>query len=72
MSEKRFCLVQDDSSHWYCIPLELRATFEELGEGLESDDDAAWAEWNELGFDAMRLNMYVSNYSFTDWQEERP
>ena len=74
MSEtKRYCLVVDDSSHWYCIPIELRATFDELDEQLSNDDGDgdAWGHWREYNFDAMRLGMHISNYSFSDWQEDR-
>ena len=72
MSEaKRYCLVVDNSSHWYIIPLALRGLFDELNERLEDEDDEdAWRKWNEQSFDAMRLAMHASNYSFTDWQED--
>lgn len=36
-SNKRFCFAQDDSCHWYLIPLELKEEFENLIE--EENDD---------------------------------
>ena len=61
---KKYCLVQDDSSHWYCIPVETREFF-----------DSWCAEMEEQGvsdlydFEEYRLNMHISSYCFENFQE---
>jgi hypothetical protein len=65
----RFRFVQDDSSHRYAIPAELRDQFDKWVASYEQD-------WNEYvpfdgpDFDQYRLNMRPSNYTFTDLKED--
>lgn len=40
---RQIALVQDDSSHWYCIPVELGDKFDKL---LEEDLDKFEEEFN--------------------------
>lgn len=48
MTGRRFCLVQDNSSHWYLIPTSRRAAWEAHCD-LDEDDEAGWEhpEWAE-------------------------
>lgn len=64
--QKRMCLIQDDSSHWYCIPAELKKRFDLLLPEIEREGYSV--EFDNL-FDGMRLAMHPSNYSFVDLQE---
>ena len=61
LNKVKMCLVQDDSSHWYCIPVNDREAFERWAD--DSDDDTV------LDFDEYRLNMHVSNYCFENFKE---
>lgn len=65
-TQTRMCLVQDDASHWYCIPAKLKSKFNELL--VEIERDGYSVEHDEL-FDDKRLNMHPSNYTFVDLQE---
>lgn len=63
MSERKR-IVPDESGHWYLIPADKNEAWDEF---LNSEDalDGVEPEWAE------RLNMHQSNYSFTDWREDR-
>lgn len=44
-------LVQDESSHWYCIPLDLRQQFHhlsELSDGIEEKNYKAQYDFDKL------------------------
>lgn len=59
----RLRLVQDDSSHWYAIPADKREEFETWAH--------IWSGYEGEDFEQYRLNMYISNYTFTDLLESK-
>jgi hypothetical protein len=61
----RFCFVQDDSCHWYCIPADQRHNFDLWVESFVADAST----YRGPDFEQYRLNMHISNYSFTDPKE---
>lgn len=63
---KRFIFVQDSSSHWYKIPVQMIDEFCELAE-----DDDGWQDEKWLKFENMKLNHHISSYSFTDVKVSR-
>ena len=71
MSENRFCLVQDESCHWYCIPVEKKKLFNQLCIAMDDIEvsEKVYKQWDKAGFDKCRLDMHPSNYSFVDLQE---
>lgn len=58
----KYCLVQDDSSHWYCIPIESKKDFERWAYNDEDED-------LPFDFDEYRLNMNISCYCFENFKE---
>lgn len=58
----KHCLMQDDSSHWYCIPIEYKEKFDNWA---YSEDEEIY----EFDFDQYRLNMHISNYCFENFEE---
>ena len=60
MKPERFCFQNDEDGHWYLIPIRDRELFDRL---LYHDDDETKFE---DAFEDCRLDMHVSNYSFTD------
>lgn len=72
MNNQRFFFDQDDSSHWYMIPAELRdkwrdaneMTYEEFSE----ESYKAQSEFERL-FSEYRLPMHPTNFTFADPQE---
>ena len=61
----RFCLKQDDDSHWYLIPVKDVKKFDKLVEHGEDDD---WNDFNKA-FSEMRCNG-PHTMTFTDPQED--
>lgn len=55
--------MQDDSSHWYAIPADKREEFETWAH--------IWSGYEGEDFEQYRLNMYISNYTFTDLLESK-
>jgi len=68
-SENRYRLVQDDSSHWYCVPADQLEQFNDLLERSINEDYDAEGEFNRL-FTHCRLNMHITNYTFTDLKKD--
>lgn len=67
---ERFCLVQDESSHWHCIPVRFKKAFNEWQEAIENNDVDNFLRLNrEFEFGQYRLNMHLTNYNFTDFKE---
>jgi len=65
----RYRLTRDDSSHWYCIPADQLERFHDLLDKACGEDYEAEGEFNRL-FSHYRLNMHISNYTFTDWERD--
>lgn len=61
----RFFFDTDDSSHWYMIPEEKRALWDEL---MSKDIDLAW-EQIEDEFSQYRIDGHPNRISFTDPSE---
>jgi hypothetical protein len=61
---ERFCFMPDDDGHWYKVNVLQRGEFEELLEKGEAGE----LDFEEKFGDA-RLNMHISNYSFTSVEE---
>lgn len=55
----KYCLVDDEDGHWYCIPVEERDRFN------------AWVyeEDDRFDFDSYRIDMHPSNYCFENFEE---
>lgn len=68
MGEQRFRLEQDDSGHWYAIPTEQKMQFDEW---LLSFENYEGLIYDGPDFEEYRLNMHPSNYTFTDFQEDK-
>lgn len=62
-------LVQDDSCHWYAIPADQRAKFEEWVNTF------GWGEhpyrYEGPDFEQYRLSMHPSNYTFVKLEEDK-
>jgi hypothetical protein len=58
----KICLVQDDSSHWYAIPTNLKREFE-IWAYQEDEDDVS-----SIDFDEYRLNYGLSCYCFENFE----
>ena len=63
----RFRFVQDDSSHWYAIPADLKYAFHRWVESCADDAPA----YSGLTFENFRIDGGPSWYSFTDLQEDK-
>lgn len=61
MIEQRFKLVQDDSDHWYVIPVEREEEWTEFEEDEDNWDVPEWAK---------ALNGSPSHITFSDWRQE--
>ena len=55
----KMCFVQDESGHWYCIPVSDKKAFEKF----------VYEENYDIDFDECRLNMHISNYCFENFEE---
>jgi hypothetical protein len=60
MSLQKVVAIQDDSSHWYIIPAEMRKEFRRLEELASNDDDAALDEFIDK-FNKYRTGGDVNN-----------
>lgn len=60
---EKYCLVPDESGHWYCIPLMLKKRFKTWVYQEEDENDIP------EDFDEYRLNMHLSNYCFENFKE---
>jgi hypothetical protein len=61
----RLRLVSDDDGHEFVIPADKREEFrrwEESDAAMDGEPPPAWAK---------PINMHHSNYTFTDWEEDR-
>lgn len=65
MAKQRYRLVSDDDGHDYVIAAEERPAFDAWIEAVSNDD------YSKRGFDDQRLGMHISNYTFTDLQEDK-
>ena len=57
----KICLVQDDSSHWYAVPVHLKKEFEIWAD--QEDDDVS-----SIDFDEYRLGCHLSCYCFENFE----
>lgn len=65
MKNKTHILVQDNDSHWYVIPRDKQAEFDEWTE-LDGDDEAAWdePEWaDRVGGSPTLVTFHDEGYS---------
>jgi hypothetical protein len=56
----KYCFEQDESGHWYSIPVDKKKDFE------------SWAydeDYDGEDFEECRLNMHISNYQFEYLEE---
>ena len=58
----KFVLLQDDSSHWYCVPIEKEAEFEQWLDDVEN------LRAIRSKYDEYRLTMHLSSYSFENFE----
>jgi hypothetical protein len=58
----KICLVQDDSSHWYAIPTNLKKEFE-IWSDQEDDEDLSSIDFEEYG-----LGCHLSCYCFENFE----
>lgn len=65
-STPRFCLEQDEDSHWYLIPVEMKEMFSRMCEKAYADDE--YGAFND-SFEEMRING-PQNLTFADPKEE--
>jgi hypothetical protein len=68
----RQCFIQDNSGHYYAIPIDCRGYFLELDDqcgDYDNEDVYDVQDEFEAQFGDDRLEMHVSNYSFDDLQE---
>jgi len=65
MSKQRYVFLQDESSHWYIVPLEKTKRFNELLYPKDTDYDEACDLFMEE-FSGCMAQGHVSGYSFTD------
>jgi hypothetical protein len=63
-SVERFCLVEDDDGHWYCIRRIMLEAFNKWVEAMENDEET------ELDFEQYRLDGSPERITFTDPQED--
>lgn len=62
-------LMQDQSSHWYFVPLDLLAEFDRLDDLIGDGDDVdLCGEFDNL-FTKYRLSMHPSQYTFSTEQD---
>jgi len=61
---EKMCFMNDESGHWYCIPIGLRGAFDIYL--YDTDDDCVTFEGV---FNKYKLNMHISNYSFENIKE---
>jgi len=58
----KMCLVQDDSSHWYAISINLKKEFEIWA--YQEDKKAV----SPIDFDEYRLSCHLSCYCFENFE----
>lgn len=64
---RRLCLVQDESSHWYAIPVDLKDEFERWAREMDQTEEG-WDDLNEKYLE-YQLNYHISAYSFVDLKD---
>jgi hypothetical protein len=62
MTESRLRFVTDNDGHWYAIRADMQNAFARWVESCEDDAPS----YSGFTFDEDRLNMHLSNYTFTD------
>ena len=66
----RFRFVQDDSGHWYAIPASNHKAFDAWVLYI-SDEGENYVPYEGEEFDSFRLNMHLSNYTFSNLLEDK-
>ena len=63
--ENRFCLVQDEDSHWYIVPVDELDVWENWSSNFDSNDEDTW--------DVPACAVYIDNpftLTFSDPRQE--
>lgn len=59
-----YCIVRDDSGHWYVIPNDQIRAFDEWVEAMSNDDIG----YKGIGYDHCRINGSPSNVVFPSYE----
>ena len=51
----KYFFAQDDSCHWYMIPVEKRELWDELN-SIDTETDHWYDRWCDSGFDSYRVD----------------
>jgi len=70
--EKFFCLIEDGSRHWFCVPSDKKEVYQDVINRIECGEelDEDWEIYNNQ-LEDFRLPMHISNYEFTEFRELR-
>ena len=63
----RLRFIQDNDSHWYVIPADMKDQFWRWVESMEDDAPA----YSGLTFDHARIDGYPGHFTFTDLKEDK-
>lgn len=61
--EQAYFFAQDDSCHWYMIPVEKRELWRSMSD-IDIDSDEGYAAWQEAGFDDYRTGGGIDDIEF--------